>query len=93
MILYANRRILHRSPLITYRRWLLNILLFIAMTVAGRWGLSHVALDSYGRVILWAAVTTLALLPVFFGAALLTERATARFVRANLHTLLHRNKS
>lgn len=93
MILYANRRILHRSPLITYRRWLLNILLFIAMTVAGRWGLSHVALDSYGRIILWAAVTTLALLPVFFGAALLTERATARFVRANLHTLLHRNKS
>ena len=83
----------YRSPLITYRRWLLNILLFIAMTVAGRWGLSHVALDSYGRIILWAAVTTLALLPVFFGAALLTERATARFVRANLHTLLHRNKS
>ncbi len=92
MILYANRRILHRSPLITYRRWLLNILLFVAMTAAGRWGLSHVTLDSYRSIILWAGVATLVLMPVFFGAALLSERATARFVRENLHTLLGRDK-
>lgn len=93
MILYANRRILHRSPMITYRRWLLNILLFVGMTVVGRWALSHVSLDSYGTIILWAAVSVVVLLPVFFGAAALTERETVRFVRENLRALLHRNKA
>lgn len=93
MILYANRRILKRSPWRTYRRWLQNIGLFLVSTVVGRLALSHVSLESYGRIILWAAVTVVVLFPVFFGVAWLTERDTARMVADYLRGRLHRKKA
>ena len=36
MIIYANKKILHRSPWRTYRRWLVNLALFIAVTVLSK---------------------------------------------------------
>lgn len=79
MILYANRKILHRNPWITYRRWLLNLALFIAVTAAGKWAFSFVALDSYVRIIGWAAVCCLVVIPLFFGVVSLCEREVFRF--------------
>lgn len=81
IILYANRIILGRSPWRTYRRWLLNLALFLLVTVGGRQLLSHVALDSYLRVIAWAAVSCAVVLPLFFGVLALTERETCRYAR------------
>lgn len=79
MILYANRRILHRNPWITYRRWLLNLAIFIAVTVAGKWLFSFVALDSYLRIIGWAIVCCIVVIPLFFGVVSLCEREVFRF--------------
>ena len=36
MIIYANRVILNRSPWITYRRWLIDLVLFLAINSASR---------------------------------------------------------
>ena len=79
MILYANRKILGRNPWITYRRWLLNLALFIAVTVAGKWLFSFVALDSYLRIIGWAIVCCIVVIPLFFGVVSLCEREVFRF--------------
>lgn len=79
MILYANRKILGRNPWITYRRWLLNLALFVAVTVAGKWLFSFVALDSYFRIIGWAVVCCIVVIPLFFGAVSLCEREVFRF--------------
>lgn len=79
MILYANRKILHRNPWITYRRWLLNLALFVAVTVAGKWLFSFVALDSYFRIIGWAIVCCIVVIPLFFGVVSLCEREVFRF--------------
>lgn len=81
MILYANRKILGRNPWITYRRWLLNLALFVAVTVAGKWLFSFVALDSYFRIIGWAVVCCIVVIPLFFGAVSLCEREVFRFAR------------
>ena len=81
MILYASRRILGRSSWIAYRRWLLNLAIFIAVTVAGKWLLSFVALDSYLRIVGWAIVCCIVVIPLFFGVASLCEREVFRFAR------------
>lgn len=79
MILYANRKILGRNPWITYRRWLLNLVLFILVTVAGKWFFSFIALDSYVRIIGWAVVTCIVVIPFFFGVVSLCEREVSHF--------------
>lgn len=74
MIIYANRKILNRSPWKTYRRWIVNILLFLVFSVGLRWFLSHVSLSTYPRIVLWAAFSCLITVPAFFGIASLLER-------------------
>ena len=81
MILYANRRILNRSPWITYRRWLLNAALFVVVTVVGKRFFAGVALDTYPKIIFWAAVSCIVVLPLFFAVVSLFDRETWRFAR------------
>ena len=81
MILYANRRILNRSPWITYRRWLLNAALFVVVTVVGMRFFAGVALDTYPKIIFWAAVSCIVVLPLFFAVVSLFDRETWRFAR------------
>ncbi len=90
MIIYANKRILKRSPWITYRRWLLNLAMFVGFTLAGRAILACVALDSYWAVIGWAAVFCVVIVPAFFGAQALAERETFAFARELLRPYLER---
>lgn len=92
MILYANRKILGRNPWITYRRWLLNLALFIVVTVAGKWFFSFIALDSYFRIIGWAAVTCIVVIPFFFGVVSLCEREVFRFAWGLLKPYLQKVK-
>ena len=88
MILYANRRILNRSPWATYRRWIVNILLCIGISIGGKRILALLPTDSYLWLLLWAAVSVIVLGVIFFGAACLTERKTVIFVKQNLRSLL-----
>lgn len=81
MIIYANKKILHRSPWKTYRRWLVNLALFIAVTVLSKLVFSHIALDTYPRIILWAAITCVIVIPLFFAVASLFDRETYRYAK------------
>lgn len=74
MVGYASKHILNRSPWISYRRWLLNLVLFLVVTVIGKWLLSFVALDSYFSIIGWAVVACIVVIPLFLGVISLTER-------------------
>lgn len=79
IILYANRKILGRSAWTTYRRWLLNLALFIFVTVVGKWFFSFIALDSYVRIIGWAVVCCIVVIPFFFGVVSTCEREVSLF--------------
>lgn len=81
MIIYANKKILHRSPWKTYRRWLVNLALFIAVTALSKLVFSHVALDTYPRIILWAAITCVVVIPLFFTVASIFDRETYRYAK------------
>lgn len=93
MIIYANKKILHRSPWKTYRRWLVNLALFIALTWLSRLFFAHIALDSYLRIILWAAVTCIVVVPLFFAVASLFDRETYHFAKELIAPYLKRMKT
>ena len=90
MVIYANKRILKRSPWITYRRWLLNLVLFICVTAAAKLTLAHVALDTYTRIILWAIVCCVIIIPLFFAATFLTEKEIYRYTKSLADPYLRR---
>lgn len=81
MIIYANKKILHRSPWKTYRRWLVNLALFIAVTVLSKLLFSHIVLDTYPRIILWAAIACIVVIPLFFAVASIFDRETYRYAK------------
>lgn len=76
MIIYANKKILHRSPWKTYRRWFVNLGMFIIVTIISKYIFAHIALDTYPRIILWAAISCIIIIPLFFVVAAVFDRET-----------------
>lgn len=81
MIIYANKKILNRSPWKTYRRWLVNLALFIVLTLLSRLIFNRIALDTYPRIILWAAVSCVIVIPLFFAVASIFDRETYHYAK------------
>lgn len=84
MIIYANKHILHRSAWITYRRWLLNLALFVIITIGAKLLFAHIALDTYFAIIGWAIISCIVIIPVFFVTVSLFDKETYRFAKALL---------
>lgn len=97
MILYANRKILNRNPWITYRRWLLNLAIFIFVTIVTKYVFSFIALDSYIAIVFWAIVCCIVIIPIFFVTVSLVDRDVyhfaksliAPYIKAAVHKLRH----
>ena len=80
MIIYANRRILNRSPWVTYKRWIICFVLFGGTIGVTRF--IHIDLSSYVKIILWAAVASAVIIPLFFGIMSVLEPKQAKFAYA-----------
>lgn len=94
MIIYANKKILNRSPWKTYRRWLVNLALFIAVTLLSKPIFAHISLDTYPKIILWAAITCVVVIPLFFAISSLFDRETYHYAKSIIapyvQRILHR---
>lgn len=90
MIIYANKKILNRSPWKTYRRWLVNLGMFIAFTLISKVAFAHVVLDTYPRITLWATISCVVVIPTFFVVASLCDIETYRYAKALLMPYLHK---
>ncbi|WP_310549816.1 lipopolysaccharide biosynthesis protein [Paenibacillus glufosinatiresistens] len=90
MILYANGRLLERSPWFTLRKWGINGALFASVVVLDR----HIDLPvhSYGSFFLWGISVAVVLFPVYFAAVSAVEREVfvelAGLVRSKLGRFL-----
>lgn len=82
MIIYANKKILNRSPWKTYRRWLVNLALFITVTLLSKPIFAHISLDTYPKIILWAAITCVVVIPLFFAVSSLFDRETYHYAKS-----------
>ena len=81
IILYANRKILDRRAWITYRRWFLNLAVYALVVTTAKYLLSFVALNSYIRIIFWAVVCCVVIIPLFFAAVSMQDRDVFRFAK------------
>ena len=71
MIIYANHKILNRSCLPTYKRWIVNFLIFIAIDRASKF--ITLDLSNYFNIVLWAAVACMVIVPIYFIVAAVTN--------------------
>lgn len=55
--------------------------LFIALTLLSKVVFANIALDTYPRIILWAAVTCIVVIPLFFAVASLFDKETYRYAK------------
>lgn len=82
IIIYANRKILNRSPWKTYKKVLMNLSAFGVVAVA-EWYFRDWLLSScsnYGIFILYGFVTSLLLAAAYFGLAIITNRSMCKIV-------------
>lgn len=78
IIIYANRKILYRSVWITYRRWLVNLVVFLFVLFIDQ--LLIIEMPSYGVLLLCCIPYSVVCLLLFFGTVSLVERESARTV-------------
>lgn len=76
MIIYANR-LMKRNPLITYRRWLINLAVFLVVSVTGTRLLPE--MHSLLQVIFWGVILCLTVIPIFLVVDSLAEWHTAAY--------------
>ena len=77
MIIYANKKILHRSPWITYKRWIILFAVF-AFVVAFSNRFVNVETDSYLTFILYAVVFTVCICVLYFSVMSIFEYKQAK---------------
>lgn len=76
IIIYANKVVLKRSPWPTYRRWLINLVVFLVVVTV--FVNVPMKLDSYLYLILNAVWVAVVVMIVFFGVNSITEPASRK---------------
>lgn len=74
VIIYANRKILHRSCWPTYKRWLTNFGVFTIITIIMKYIFSTIELENYMVIIVSAGISCFVIVPLFFGMMFITDR-------------------
>ncbi len=90
MIIYANRRILNRSPWVTYKRIISNTVVFALIsyiTSLFKWNL-----DSYVSIILWAIISGIAILAVYFVVASVVNVDSFRVLKSYILSFIKNKK-
>ena len=92
MIIYAAK-IMERSSWITYKRWLRNLVVFVAVAfIATRF---NFILDSYPKMFLYGTILCITIIPLFLGINSFAEPESAKYaynvIKKILSTKLKRN--
>lgn len=85
MIIYASK-IIKRSPLITYKRWIVNLVLFIVIIILT----SHIDpnLDSYIAIVVYGIILCCTIIPIFIIVNSLLEPNTAKYAFSVLKNMI-----
>jgi len=77
MIIYANRKILNRSPWMTVKRWLINVVIFLMTLVIFR--IIKINITSYKELIIAGGLLTIILIPIYFTIGSIFEKEVYKF--------------
>ncbi|MFB7141949.1 sugar isomerase, partial [Gottfriedia sp. NPDC056225] len=73
MIIYANKVILKRNPIVTFRRWLINIGVFTLIVLSNSY-YSFFNLTSYTEILIWGMLLSLVIFPIYIFIGLIFEK-------------------
>lgn len=79
-------RILHRSPWISYKRFISNSIIFTIITVISKWIPWH--LDSYFSIIGYACVSGIIILGVYFTIASIVDYRSFKVLKEYIQPLI-----
>lgn len=91
IIIYVNKRILNRSPWITYKRWFVNLAVFLVVLYVNK--KLDFDLSSYKNVFLYCIPYTTAVCVLFFGIAALSEPSTTKIAVSLVVGGMRKNKN
>ena len=77
MIIYANKRILNRSPWVTYKRWIILFVIFAFVIVFSN-RFVNINAGNYLTLILYATVYTMVIFALYFSVISIFERSQAK---------------
>jgi len=77
MVIYTNRNILNRSPWITAKRWGVDLILFLIITITLK--NIKIKLDSYITICFAAVILLIIILPLYFIVASLFDKHVYKF--------------
>ena len=80
IIIYGNRRILDRSPMPSYRLYLVNVLAFVPIALVSTLRLLH--FSNYMEFLLWGAIMTVCCAAWYFGINVIFFRSRVKSVLA-----------
>lgn len=78
MILYANKNILHRSPLVTYKKWIINFLAFLGITLVAN-PTCH-GLTTYLDILLWGCAYGMGIAVFYIAVTFITQPSIPVFL-------------
>ena len=90
IIIYANRKLLHRSPWHSYSIYVVNIVLFLLTQVLFNLLFDPLAITSYFRFVLVGAATSVLSLVIHFGGQVLIFPYCRAFTKQLAARVLHR---
>lgn len=71
LLLYINRNVIGRSPMKSYKCWLINFAVYLAIVYVSRW--IRPSLDTYLKIFTFCVPYALGVLAVYFGVTFLTS--------------------
>ena len=79
MILYSSKKLLKRSPAMMYLKWAMNFILYALVIVIFSTVFRKIEFSNYFVLILYAAVSCLIIVPVFFAVGSIIDKQSFRF--------------
>lgn len=88
MLIYANRKILKRSAWPSYKRLMINSVMFIVITMISGW--MPWQLNSYFSIIGWACLTGIIVCGIYFGIASIVDYSSFRLLQEYVRPIANR---
>lgn len=88
MIIYTNHKIMTRSAWPSYKRWIVDAVVFIAIQFINR--RIHLDLSTYIRIIFWCIPYALVTFVIFFGVTSVFEPTAAKNALKIINSKFHR---
>lgn len=87
VIIYAAR-LMERSPLVTYKRWFTNIIVFgVVIYITSK---IQITLDSYPKMFLYGIILSITIIPLFLGINSFAEPESAKYAYHVIKNVLSR---